>query len=123
MRPAFWLSFSGSFAWALSGPALVDLTTPDQPVARPVRPLERTVPSLLQGQCGPLKPPPRLRKSPSEKPEWRAPERPSEKPQRSPPEPLLGRPPAAAKTQTRWPCQPSGRVSLYRPRSVFVGAG
>jgi len=56
VRPASWLSFSGSFAWALLEPARVDLTTPDQPVAPPVRPLQQAaVPRLCQRPCGRLR--------------------------------------------------------------------
>ena len=135
VRPAFWLSFSRSFAWALLGPARVDLTTPDQPVARPVRPLQQAaVPRLCQRPCGRLKPPPRPGKSwsekpawrapePSEKLQWRAPESSFEKPQWRAPEPLLAWPPAAAQAARRRRCQPRQRLSFHGQWSRIVRRG
>ena len=118
VRPAFWLSFSRSFAWSISGPARADLTPPDQSVARPVRPLQRAaVPRLFQGLCGPLKPPPRPRKRPSEKPQWRAREVRPRSLNGGRSEPLLAWRPAAAQAARRRRCQPCERLSLHRQRS------
>src|SRR6478752_10829984 len=106
---------SRSFAWLISGLARADLTPPDQSVARPERPLKRAaVPRLFQGLCGPLKPPPRPRKTQAEKPQWRATGSPSEKPQGRAPEPLLAWRPAAAQPLRRRRGQPWKRLSLQR---------